>query len=134
MTNCAMNLWRLTGVTDDMEISREEIFTPILSVLRFSDTHDVIRRANDTEMGLAAYVFTDSMRTELWASDALEYGMVAVNAYSFTGPPLPFGGSKQSGLGREGSTLGIYEYLENKNISFGGLFEPSEIKELEIAK
>ncbi len=111
----------LTGVTDDMKISREEIFAPIVSVLRFNDVCDVIQRANDTEMGLAAYVYTASMSTALWASEALEYGMVAVNAYSFTGPPLPFGGWKQSGLGREGSTLGINEYLENKNVSFGGI-------------
>lgn len=111
----------LTGVTDDMDISREEVFAPIVSVLRFDEVDKVIKRANDTEMGLAAYVFTESMNTALWASDALEYGMVAVNTSSFTGPPLPFGGWKQSGLGREGSTLGIYEYLENKNVSFGGL-------------
>jgi len=123
----------LTGITDDMEISREEIFAPIVSVQRFSDTHDVIRRANDTEMGLAAYICTDSMKTALWVSEALEYGMVAVNASSFTGPPLPFGGWKQSGLGREGSTLGIYEYLENKNVSFGALYDFPETKKMELA-
>ncbi len=111
----------LTGVTDAMEIAREEMFAPVVPVLRFTDTADVLARANDTEMGLAAYICTQSMNTALWASEALEYGMVAVNTPSFTGPPLPFGGWKQSGLGREGSSLGIYEYLENKNVSFGGL-------------
>lgn len=111
----------LTNVTDDMDIARQEMFAPIVSVLRFSDARDVITRANNTEMGLAAYVYTQSMNTALWASNSLEYGMVAVNTASFTGPPLPFGGWKQSGLGREGSTLGINEYLENKNVSFGGL-------------
>lgn len=111
----------LTDVTDDMEIAGVEMFAPIVSVLRFRDANDVITRANNTEMGLAAYIYTRSMTTSLWASDALEYGMVAVNTPSFTGPPLPFGGWKQSGLGREGSTLGINEYLENKNVSFGGL-------------
>lgn len=123
----------LTGITDDMEISREEVFAPIVSVLRFNDSDDVIQRANDTEMGLAAYIHTESMNTALWASDALEYGMVAVNASSFTGPPLPFGGWKQSGLGREGSTLGINEYLENKNVSFGGLQARPQVKDLEMA-
>jgi len=111
----------LTGVRDDMEIAHEEMFAPIISILRFTDTEDVIKRANDTEMGLAAYVQTQSLNTAHYASNALEYGMVAVNTPSFTGPPLPFGGWKQSGLGREGSTLGIYEYIENKNVSIGGL-------------
>jgi len=97
------------------------MFAPVVSVLRFTETADVMSRANATEMGLAAYICTRSMNTALWASEALEYGMVAVNTASFTGPPLPFGGWKQSGLGREGSTLGIYEYLENKNVSFGNL-------------
>ena len=131
---CFVKPLLLTGVTDGMKISREEIFAPIVSVLRFSDAYDVIRRANDTEMGLAAYVYTESMSTALWASDALEYGMVAVNTYSFTGPPLPFGGGKQSGLGREGSTMGIYEYLENKNVSFGGLASRPKTKEKEMAR
>ena len=111
----------LTGVTDDMEVAKAEIFAPVVSILRFSSAEEVIARANDTEMGLAAYIYTQSMNTAFWASNVLEYGMVAVNTPSFTGPPLPFGGWKQSGLGREGSTLGIYEYLENKNVSFGGL-------------
>lgn len=111
----------LTGITDDMEIARTEMFAPIVSVLSFSADQDVIARANNTEMGLAAYIYTQSMNTALWASDMLEYGMVAVNTPSFTGPPLPFGGWKQSGLGREGSALGLYEYLENKNVSFGGM-------------
>lgn len=129
----------LTGITDDMDISRQEIFAPIVSVLRFNEVDEVIQRANDTEMGLAAYIFTASMNTALWASQSLEYGMVAVNAASFTGPPLPFGGWKQSGLGLEGSTLGIYEYLENKNVSFGGLQAHPVIpalvaKDLEIAR
>ncbi len=111
----------LTGVTDNMEVAKTEMFAPVVSILRFNNANDVITRANDTEMGLAAYIYTQSMNTALWASNLLEYGMVAVNTSSFTGPPLPFGGWKQSGLGREGSTLGIYEYLENKNVSFGGL-------------
>jgi len=111
----------LTGVQDDMNIAREEIFGPILPVLRFSDLNDVIGRANNTEMGLAAYVYTQSLATAQIASQALEFGMIAVNTPSFTGPPLPFGGIKQSGLGREGSSMGIYEYLENKSISYGGL-------------
>lgn len=122
----------LSGVTDDMDICREEIFAPIVSVLRFATVDEVIQRANDTEMGLAAYIFTQSMTTALWASNHLEYGMVAVNAASFTGPPLPFGGWKQSGLGREGASLGLNEYLENKNVSFGGLKPPLAPKSMEL--
>jgi len=116
----------LTGVDDSMDIAREEIFGPLVPVLRFSDAQDVIARANNTEMGLAAYVYTQSLTIAQAASNMLEFGMVAVNTPSFTGPPLPFGGWKQSGLGREGSTLGIYEYLENKNVTYGG-FSPAII-------
>jgi len=111
----------LCGVTDDMAIAREEIFAPLLGVLTFSDTHEVITRANATEMGLAAYVYTRSLARAQMVSQALAFGMVAVNTPGFTGPPLPFGGWKQSGLGREGGVTGIYEYLENKNVSYGGM-------------
>lgn len=110
----------LRGVDDKMDIAREEIFAPLVPVMKFIETEEVIARANATEMGLAAYIYTPSLARAQAASAALEFGMVAVNTPAFTGPPLPFGGWKQSGLGREGSISGIYEYLENKSISFGG--------------
>jgi acyl-CoA reductase-like NAD-dependent aldehyde dehydrogenase len=81
----------------------------------------VIRRANDTEMGLAAYVYTADLGQAMRLTERLEYGMVAVNTPKFTGAPIPFGGWKQSGLGREGSRHGLAEYLEPKYICFGSL-------------
>lgn len=109
----------LADVSDDMLIVRDETFGPVAAVLPFDDEAEVIRRANDTEMGLAAYLYTDDLRRSLRITEALEYGMIGVNTASFTGPPIPFGGWKQSGLGREGSRHGLSEYMELKYICFG---------------
>lgn len=106
----------LTDVTDEMLIYREETFGPVAAISSFSDEAEVIDAANDTEYGLAAYVFTHDVARALRMSDALEYGMVAVNTVKLTGPPIPFGGVKQSGLGREGGRLGIEEFLETKYV------------------
>ncbi len=111
----------LSDVTDDMLIACEETFGPVAAVLPFDSEEEVLARANASEMGLAAYVYTDSLRRALRFSDTLEYGMVGVNTASFTGPPIPFGGWKQSGLGREGSRHGIEEYMELKYVCFGDL-------------
>ena len=111
----------LCDVSDDMLIAREETFGPVAAILPFNDEAEVVRRANASEMGLAAYVFTADLNRALRCSSALEYGMVAVNTASFTGPPVPFGGWKESGLGREGSTFGIDEFLEPKYVCFGDL-------------
>ncbi|MHB0791030.1 NAD-dependent succinate-semialdehyde dehydrogenase [Bradyrhizobium sp. 5.13L] len=111
----------LSDVTDNMLISSEETFGPIAAVLPFDSEEEVLTRANASEMGLAAYVYTDSLRRALRLSENIEYGMVGINTASFTGPPIPFGGWKQSGLGREGSRHGIQEYMELKYVCFGDL-------------
>lgn len=111
----------LSDVTDDMLIAREETFGPVAAVLSFDSEEEVLARANASEMGLAAYVYTDSLRRALRLSEGVEYGMVGINTASFTGPPIPFGGWKQAGLGREGSRHGIQEYMELKYICFGDL-------------
>ncbi|MET4483603.1 aspartate-semialdehyde dehydrogenase [Bradyrhizobium sp. F1.13.3] len=111
----------LSDVTDDMLIAREETFGPVAAVLPFDTEREVLARANASEMGLAAYVYTDSLRRALRLSESIEYGMVGINTASFTGPPIPFGGWKQSGLGREGSRHGIQEYMELKYVCFGDL-------------
>jgi succinate-semialdehyde dehydrogenase/glutarate-semialdehyde dehydrogenase/aspartate-semialdehyde dehydrogenase len=104
-----------------MLIASEETFGPVAPVLRF-DTEDEVRAsANASEMGLAAYLYTSDLKRAMRVSDALEYGMVGVNTASFTGGPIPFGGWKQSGLGREGSRHGLQEFMELKYVCFGGL-------------
>jgi len=111
----------LTGVSDTMLIAREETFGPVAAALVFDSEDEVLSRANATEMGLAAYLYTSDLRRALRVSSGLAYGMVAVNTASFTGPPIPFGGWKQSGLGREGSRHGLSEYQELKYTCFGDL-------------
>ncbi|MHC3941813.1 MULTISPECIES: NAD-dependent succinate-semialdehyde dehydrogenase [Paenochrobactrum] len=111
----------LADVTDDMLIAREETFGPVAAILSFDDEEEVIKRANNTEMGLAAYVYTNDLGRAMRLTDQLEYGMVSVNTPKFTGAPIPFGGWKQSGLGREGSRHGLFEYLEAKYVCFGNL-------------
>lgn len=111
----------LADVNDDMLIAREETFGPVAAILPFDDEQEVIARANASEMGLAAYVYTNDLGRTMRLTDQLEYGMVAVNTPKFTGAPIPFGGWKQSGLGREGSRHGLLEYLEAKYVCFGNL-------------
>ncbi|MGO4174578.1 NAD-dependent succinate-semialdehyde dehydrogenase [Bosea sp. TAF32] len=111
----------LADVTDDMLIAREETFGPVAAILPFDTEEEVVARANATEMGLAAYLYTEDLRRAMRLTDQLEYGMVAVNTPKFTGAPIPFGGWKQSGLGREGSRHGLSEYLEAKYVCFGNL-------------
>jgi aspartate-semialdehyde dehydrogenase len=111
----------LADVTDDMLIAREETFGPVAAILPFDDEQEVLARANATEMGLAAYVYTNDLGRAMRLTDRLEYGMIAVNTPKFTGAPIPFGGWKQSGLGREGSRHGLLEYLEAKYVCFGNL-------------
>lgn len=111
----------LTGVTDDMLIAQEETFGPVAAVLPFDTEQEVLRRTNASEMGLAAYLYTNDLRRGLRLSDRIECGMVGVNTTSITGPPIPFGGWKQSGLGREGSRHGLAEYMELKYVCFGDL-------------
>ncbi len=102
----------LADATPEMTISREETFGPVAAIASFDDDDEVIRRANDTEYGLVAYLYTNDSARALRLSQRLEYGMVAVNAVKITGAPVPFGGHKQSGLGREGGREGIEEFTE----------------------
>ncbi len=104
----------LADVTAEMKIFREETFGPVAAILPFETEEDVIAAANDTEYGLASYLYTNDMRRIWRAGEALEYGMVGVNTPSFTGPPIPFGGYKQSGLGREGGAYSLDDYMETK--------------------
>lgn len=113
----------LSDVTDDMLIAREETFGPVAAVLPFDSEEEVVARANANEMGLAGYIYTDSLRRALRLSDQIECGMLGINTASFTGPPIPFGGWKQSGLGREGSRHGLAEYMELKYVCFGDLVD-----------
>lgn len=111
----------LTGVTQDMPIAQSEIFGPIAPVIRFSDEAEAIRLANDTPFGLAAYFYTRDVGRVWRVTGALEYGMVAINEGALSTEIAPFGGIKESGLGREGSRHGLDEYLELKYALIGGL-------------
>ena len=104
----------LTDVPDEALIMREETFGPVAAVTAFDGEADVIARANDTEYGLVAYVVTENGARQMRLARALEYGMVAVNRVKITGGPIPFGGWKQSGLGREGSRHGMEAFTELK--------------------
>ncbi len=109
----------IEGAGDDSGLFREEIFGPVAVLYRFSDADEVVRRANDTPFGLAAYIYTDSL-SEAWAlSDRLIYGMVAVNEALLSTDLAPFGGVKESGIGREGGKYGLLEYTEIRYRLFG---------------
>ena len=106
----------LADVPPDAAIFREETFGPVAALAPFDDEAEALRRANDTEYGLVAYLHTEDPRRIYRASRALEYGMVAVNRTKVTGAPIPFGGMKQSGIGREGARLGLEAYTEVKYV------------------
>lgn len=107
----------LGGVAHSSPIAGEEIFGPIAPVIPFTDTEAMIAQANDTEMGLAAYVYTEDLRRGLAVSERLQSGMVGLNRGAMSDPAAPFGGMKQSGLGREGASEGIYEFCETQYIA-----------------
>ncbi len=111
----------MTEVTPHMLVSREETFGPVAPLFRFKTEEDVIAMANHTEFGLAAYFFSRDIGRVFRVAEALEAGMVAVNTGNFSNEVAPFGGVKQSGLGREGSKYGIDEYLEIKYVTVAGL-------------
>ena len=106
----------VADVTSEMKIWQEETFGPVAGVSSFASEDEVVAAANDTDYGLAAYVYSNDLGRTLRMSRTLEYGMVAVNSVKLTGPPIPFGGMKQSGLGREGSIHGTDEFTELKYI------------------
>lgn len=107
----------LMDVTDDMLCMRDETFGPLIPITTFREEEEVIRRANDSNYGLAAYVFTENIGRAIRISEALEYGIVGLNDGVPSTPQAPFGGFKESGLGREGGSQGIEEFIETKYIS-----------------
>jgi succinate-semialdehyde dehydrogenase / glutarate-semialdehyde dehydrogenase len=111
----------LTGVTRDMLVSREETFGPVAPLFRFGTEEEAIAMANDTEFGLAAYFYSRDVGRIFRVTEALETGMVCVNSGILSNEVSPFGGVKQSGLGREGSKYGLEEYLEIKYLCLAGI-------------
>ena len=109
--------------TPDMRVAAEESFAPVAPICAFDNDDEVLAQANNTIYGLAAYVCTHSDVRIRKFLRGLEFGMVGVNTMDITGPHVPFGGVKQSGLGREGAHVGIEEYLETKYYCLGGLGE-----------
>ncbi len=116
----------LSGVTPGMMIMQEETFGPVAPVVRFETEAEVISQANATEYGLAAYFFSRDLGRVWRVAEALEFGMVGVNTGIISAENVPFGGVKQSGIGREGSKYGIEEYLELKYLCFSGIHSPTE--------
>jgi succinate-semialdehyde dehydrogenase/glutarate-semialdehyde dehydrogenase len=107
----------LTDVPDDARLLREEIFGPVAPIQRFRDEDEVVARANATEYGLVAYLYTGNLSRGLKLSERLEFGMVGLNRGIVSDPAAPFGGMKQSGLGREGAHEGLMEFLETQYVS-----------------
>ena len=111
----------ITNVDSSMLVAREETFGPLAPLFRFSDEADVVRQANDTEFGLAAYFYARDLSRVFRVAERLEYGMVGINTGLISTEVAPFGGMKSSGLGREGSKYGIEEYVEIKYLCLGGI-------------
>ncbi|MEA1062557.1 NAD-dependent succinate-semialdehyde dehydrogenase [Erwinia sp. HR93] len=118
------NFWAptvLADASDDMALAQEETFGPVAACFRFTSEEEVIKRANNTPYGLAAYFYTQDISRIFRVSGQLESGMVGINACTVSTELAPFGGVKASGLGREGSVLGLEEYMEVKALHWGGL-------------
>ncbi|WP_372831215.1 NAD-dependent succinate-semialdehyde dehydrogenase [Pontibacterium sp.] len=111
----------LTNVTDEMRLFKEEIFGPVAPIFKFSSEAEAISMANDTEFGLASYIYTNDLGRVWRVSEGVDYGMVGVNETAISSEVIPFGGVKESGQGREGSKYGLDDYLETKYICMGGL-------------
>jgi succinate-semialdehyde dehydrogenase / glutarate-semialdehyde dehydrogenase len=111
----------LTGVTPEMKVSREETFGPVAPLFRFRDEADALRLANATEFGLAGYFYSRDVGRIFRVAEGMETGMVGVNVGNISNEVAPFGGVKQSGLGREGSKYGIEDFLEIKYVCLGGI-------------
>jgi succinate-semialdehyde dehydrogenase/glutarate-semialdehyde dehydrogenase len=111
----------LTGISDAMAMSNEETFGPVAGLTRFATEDEAIRKANDTPYGLSAYFYSERMARIWRVSEALEYGILGINTGMVSTEVAPFGGMKESGIGREGSTYGIDEWLELKYLCMGGL-------------
>jgi succinate-semialdehyde dehydrogenase/glutarate-semialdehyde dehydrogenase len=111
----------LSHVTTAMAISREETFGPVAPIFRFEDEAEAIEMANDTEFGLAAYFYSRDIGRIWRVAEALEYGIVGINEGIISNEVAPFGGVKESGIGREGSKYGLEEFLEIKYLCMGGI-------------
>ena len=111
----------LKNATKEMKIAQEETFGPVAALFKFETTEDVIQQANDTQFGLASYFYARDLNKVWQVAEALEYGMVGINTGLISTPAAPFGGIKQSGLGREGSKYGADDYLELKYLCFGAV-------------
>jgi succinate-semialdehyde dehydrogenase/glutarate-semialdehyde dehydrogenase len=111
----------ITDATPEMLIAREETFGPLAPIFRFSNDTEAIRMANDTEFGLASYFYTQDISRAWRVAEALEYGMVGINTGLMSTELAPFGGMKESGIGREGSKYGIEEFIEVKYLCIGGV-------------
>jgi succinate-semialdehyde dehydrogenase / glutarate-semialdehyde dehydrogenase len=108
----------LNNVPDDADIMQTEPFGPVAPIIKFHDFDEAIAKANNTNFGLAGYVFTSSLKNAHLASEKLEVGMVGVNDMLLASAEIPFGGVKESGFGREGGSLGILDYLVPKYTKF----------------
>lgn len=111
----------LRNITREMKIFKEETFGPVAAIMPFANDCEAIAIANNTIYGLAAYIYTNSMSRAWRVSEALDYGMVMLNTAKMTGASVPFGGMKQSGIGREGSSFGMDEFAEIKSVCIGNL-------------
>ncbi|WP_095082130.1 NAD-dependent succinate-semialdehyde dehydrogenase [Mesorhizobium sophorae] len=111
----------LTEVSRAMTVAQEETFGPLAPIIRFQDADQVVREANDTIYGLAAYFYASNLKRVWRVAEALEYGMVGINTGRMSSEAAPFGGMKQSGIGREGSRHGLEDYLEMKYLCMGGI-------------
>jgi succinate-semialdehyde dehydrogenase/glutarate-semialdehyde dehydrogenase len=111
----------VTGVTQAMRVAREETFGPVAPLFRFETEEQAVEMANATEFGLAAYFYSRDIGRIFRVAEAIESGMVCVNSGILSNEVAPFGGVKQSGLGREGSKYGLDDYLEIKYIALAGL-------------
>ncbi len=111
----------IEGCNEEMALSKEEIFGPVSAIYKFNTEEEAIQLANDTEYGLAAYFFTQNLNRAWRVAEALDYGIVGINEGVVSHAEAPFGGMKESGIGREGSKYGIEEYVEVKYMCLGGL-------------
>ncbi len=111
----------LTNVDANTEQVNKEIFGPVMPIIPFSNKNEVVEWANNTPYGLAAYVWTNNINDAFFYSESLEFGMIGINEWAPHGTEAPFGGWKQSGIGHESGSEGLYEYMEKKLVSFGGM-------------
>lgn len=111
----------LSHCSDDMALAHEETFGPVAACFRFQTEQEAVYRANNTPFGLAAYFYTKDLSRVFRMSEAVEAGMIGINDTGVSSTVAPFGGVKESGLGREGSVLGLEDYLEVKTLHLGNL-------------